>query len=177
MQTLIEAQEQFTRHWTLAQPVVAGYLTAAISDFQEAEDLLQNVAVACLRKFASYDAQRPFTSWALGVARIECLRWRSARSRVPVVLDPAQLEDAAQICEEIAPQLRAWEQALPECLKELHGRSADMIRLRYELALKPAAIAERMNMEPGAVRAALSRIRTSLRECLERSVQTRESSP
>ena len=49
--------EQFTRRWTEAQPIVAGYINAVVPDFQEAEDLLQDVAVILLRKFTEYDPQ------------------------------------------------------------------------------------------------------------------------
>ena len=65
--------EQFTRRWTEAQPIVAGYISAVVPDFQEAEDLLQDVAVILLRKFPEYDAQRPFVAWAIGIAKREVL--------------------------------------------------------------------------------------------------------
>src|SRR5262245_25378219 len=76
-----DAHEQFTRLWTAAQPVVASYLGSLVPDFRDAQDLLQNVAIACLRKFAEYDSQRPFTTWALGMARLEVLNLRRTHAR------------------------------------------------------------------------------------------------
>ncbi len=46
----MDNHEQFTRRWTEAQPIVAGYINAVVPDFQEAEDLLQDVAVILLRQ-------------------------------------------------------------------------------------------------------------------------------
>jgi RNA polymerase sigma-70 factor (ECF subfamily) len=176
VQTVTESHEQFTRCWTAAQPIVASFLLAGIPDFHEAEDLLQNVSVVCLRKFSEYDPTRPFVAWALGVARVELLRLRRKQSRLPLLDDEKTLEEVAEVCEELAPRLRAWEAALAECARELSGRAAELIRLRYDEALKPAAIAERLGMGSVAVRVALSRVRASLRECIERKVNASEIS-
>ncbi|MCI0534882.1 MAG: sigma-70 family RNA polymerase sigma factor [Verrucomicrobiales bacterium] len=172
VQTITDMHEQFTRCWTTAQPIVASFLLAAIPDFHEAEDLLQNVSVVCLRKFLEYDAQRPFTAWALGIARIELLRHRRLQSRLPLLREEQLLDEAAEVCEELAPRLRSWEAALGDCLRELRGRSAELVRLRYEEALKPAAIAERLGMGSVAVRVALSRVRATLRRCIEQKVES-----
>jgi DNA-directed RNA polymerase specialized sigma24 family protein len=48
-----ETHEQFTRLWTEAQPIVSAYLNALVPDFQEAEDLSQDVSVILLRKFSN----------------------------------------------------------------------------------------------------------------------------
>jgi len=172
VQTVADIQEQFTRCWTAAQPIVASFLLAGVPDFHEAEDLLQNVSVVCLRKFSEYDPQRPFVAWALGIARIELLRLRRTQSRLPLIQDEKVLDDVAEVCQELAPRLRTWEAALSECLRELRGRSAELIRLRYDEALKPGAIAERLGMGSVAVRVALSRVRAALRQCIEQKIKS-----
>jgi|SRR5688572_11777929 len=65
----MDQQEQFTRLWTEAQPLIAGYINSFEPEFDRAEDLLQDVAVILLRKFPEYDPQRPFVAWAIGIAR------------------------------------------------------------------------------------------------------------
>ncbi len=64
MPASMDSYEQFTRLWTEAQPILASYLSAVLPDFQEAEDLLQTVAVILLRKFPEYNAEHPFVAWA-----------------------------------------------------------------------------------------------------------------
>src|SRR5437667_7257569 len=73
--------EQFTRLWTKAQPLISSFIMASVPDFQDAEDLLQNVAVACLRKFDVYDPRWPFLGWALGMAKIEIARFQREHAR------------------------------------------------------------------------------------------------
>jgi RNA polymerase sigma-70 factor (ECF subfamily) len=85
----MDDSERFTLHWTAAQPAVGSYIGSLVPDFQEAEDLLQDVAIVLLRKFAQYDERRPFVAWALGVAKFEILssRRRHARSFLTVDSD------------------------------------------------------------------------------------------
>jgi RNA polymerase sigma-70 factor (ECF subfamily) len=172
MEALVEIHERFTRCWTLAQPIVASYLCAAVPDFHEAEDLLQNVSIVCLRKFSTYDERRPFVAWALGMAKIELLRLRRTQMRLPLLHDEKILEELASVSEELEPRLKASESALAECLHQLQGRAAALIRLRYDEALKPAAIAQRLGMAAVAVRVALSRVRAALRQCIDEKVKS-----
>ena len=62
-------QDRFTRCWTQAQPAIAGYIAALVPDPHAADDVVQEVAVILLRKFAEYDPARPFIAWAMGVAK------------------------------------------------------------------------------------------------------------
>jgi DNA-directed RNA polymerase specialized sigma24 family protein len=61
--------EQFICLWTGAQPKIANLIDEAISDFQQSHDILQNVALSCLREFSEYDERLPFVEWALVIAR------------------------------------------------------------------------------------------------------------
>jgi RNA polymerase sigma-70 factor (ECF subfamily) len=107
VEALVEIHERFTRCWTLAQPIVASYLCAAVPDFHEAEDLLQNVSIVCLRKFSDYDERRPFVAWALGMAKIELLRLRRTQMRLPLLQDEKLLDELAFVSEELEPRLKA----------------------------------------------------------------------
>jgi len=166
--------DRFTRCWTQAQPVVAGYITSMIPDFHVAEDLLQDVAVVLLHKFSEYDAQRPFVAWALGVARFELLTWRRAQERNVLSSDSQLLEAVGAVYEELAPELEARGRALRECRKTLKGNAETVLKLRYENALKPAEIAQRLGMEAGAIRVQLTRIRAALQECVQRRLAMQE---
>ncbi len=64
-----ESTRQATRFWTLAQPAVSAFVTSVVRDFRDRDDVLQDIAVAVIESFDSYDSDRPFTAWAMGVAR------------------------------------------------------------------------------------------------------------
>ena len=163
--------EQFTRRWTEAQPIVAGYINAVVPDFQEAEDLLQDVAVILLRKFPEYDPQRPFVAWAIGIAKREVLMARRLHARNLLSFQADLLERISEAYEELAPEFEDRSRALRECLRRVKGRAGELLRLRYEESLKPNAIAARVGVAVVAVRVMLSRTRATLRECIERKLK------
>src|SRR5436190_17657217 len=173
----MDNHEQFTRRWTEAQPIVAGYINAVVPDFQEAEDLLQDVAVILLRKFPEYDGQRPFAAWAIGIAKREVLMARRRHARSLLCYQPDLLDRISEAYEELAPELEARSRALRDCLRTIRGRASQLLLLRYEDALKPNAIAGRIGMAVVAVRVMLSRARAALRECIERKLKTRDAQP
>src|ERR1022692_1660714 len=112
----MDSHEQFTRLWTEAQPILAAYLSAVVPDFQEAEDLLQEVAVILLRKFPEYNAQRPFVGWAIGIAKREALVARRRHARNRLLYQADFLERLSDACEELAPELDERSRALRECV-------------------------------------------------------------
>jgi RNA polymerase sigma-70 factor, ECF subfamily len=171
VQTNTDNQEQFTRMWTEAQPILAGYLYAVVPDFQEAEDLLQAVAVILLRKFPEYDPQRPFVGWAIGIAKREVLMARRRHARNRLFYQADLLERLADTCEELTPELEERSRALRECVRTLQGRAAELLRLRYQECLKFDVIAARVGMAAVAVRVMLSRTRAALRDCVERKLK------
>src|SRR5437667_9235443 len=124
----MDNHEQFTRRWTEAQPIVAGYINAVVADFQEAEDLLQNVAVILLRKFPEYDGQRPFVAWAIGVAKREVLMARRRHARNRLCYQADLLDRISETYEELAPELEDRSRALRDCLRTIQGRAGELLR-------------------------------------------------
>ncbi len=139
-----------------------------VPDFHEAEDLLQNVAVVLLRKFHQYDPNQSFTAWAIGISRYEILARRRVHARSRLVLTPELAEQAAELCEELRPELDARQRALRDCLPRLGDRASEVVRLRYQDALSPQEIAQRLGASAGAIRVMLNRIRGTLQTCIER---------
>ena len=75
-----EKAEQFAALWTAAQPTISAFIRTLIPDFQQADDVLQRVAVTLVRKYDQYDPSRPFGAWAIGVAKYEVLYFRRERA-------------------------------------------------------------------------------------------------
>jgi RNA polymerase sigma-70 factor, ECF subfamily len=166
-----DANEQFTRLWTAAQPAVANLVFAAIPDFQQAEDVLQDVAVVLFRKFQEYDAARPFTRWALAIARFEVLGSKRRQARSLLQLDPELVGSLAERCMEMKPEFDARSAAVQRCLEQLKNRAMELVRLRYDNGLPPREIAARLHSTSLRIRARLNRIRTSLRRCIQRQLR------
>ena len=68
-----DQQEHFNQPWIRAQPTAACFVHTSIRDRGHAEDLLQEIAMTLLRKFADYDTSKAFLPWAMGVAKFAIL--------------------------------------------------------------------------------------------------------
>lgn len=161
----------FTRLWMQAQGTVAGFIAAAVPDRHACEDLVQEVALACFRRFAHYDPQRPFVAWALGVARHKVWsRWRTLSRTPALVRDEQLLADLAEVSAGLEEECDRRATALRTCLRQVDGRAWELLRRQYHDEQTPARIADDLGLRQGHVRVLLSRIRAALRACIERQV-------
>ncbi|MFM7799197.1 MAG: sigma factor [Planctomycetota bacterium] len=81
--------------WTLAQPAVSAFVHAVVIDRAERDDVLQDVAIAVLESFPSYDPARPFVPWAIGIARHAVADSLRRRLRAPMRLGDAATDALA----------------------------------------------------------------------------------
>jgi RNA polymerase sigma-70 factor (ECF subfamily) len=167
-----EDHDRFLRHWTSAQSSIAGYVAAVVADPHAADDVLQNIAIAALRRFPDFDQSRPFIAWAMGIAKIEILTQRRDHARAAVRFRGATVESLAAMWEELLPEADQRQQALGECLAKISGRNRELVALRYEQDRPLDEIATSMRMTSIAVRVALSRLRAALHACIERRTAT-----
>jgi RNA polymerase sigma-70 factor, ECF subfamily len=167
--------EGFTRLWVPAQPIVSAYISALVPNVQDAQDILQKVALTALQKLNQYDASRPFCAWVIGMARFEILVYRRQQARGLLVLSESLDTQLAETCEMLRDELEERRSFLRECLQLVRGRSLTLLRFRYEEALSFEEIARRLRIKQGAARVAIVRVRAFLRECIERRLKLAES--
>lgn len=163
-----EKTREVTRLWTRAQPNVSAFIASLVRDFRDRDDVLQDVAVAVLDSFETYDPSRPFVPWAIGIARNEVRHYLRRKGRERLVFDAEALEGIERAFSEIRPEeVRALDY-LDECVRSLDDRSRRLCEPRYRDDLKPAAIATRLGMSANGVAKALQRLREALRDCVAR---------
>jgi len=165
-------QQQFTRLWIQAQPVLWSFIGSMIPDFHEAEDVLQGVAVRLQQNFDQYDPSRSFIGWALGFARNDILMSRRAHSRSFIAYDTEIVDSLATFYEERRPDLERRSILLQEWLKDGRNTLARrVLELRYVDGLSGEAIASKVRMKVGAVWVMLHRVRKALKDCVERKAR------
>jgi RNA polymerase sigma-70 factor (ECF subfamily) len=169
--------EQFVALWTAAQPTISAFIRTLIPQYQQADEVLQRVAVTLVRKFDQYDPARPFGAWAIGVAKYEVLYYRRERATDRHLFGDALVDQLASRYELFAEEVDPVRDALQRCLEELKGRSKRVIELRYRRGLRSNAIAEEMALSAGAVRMLLCRVREKLRYCIERRTTAHDRTP
>ncbi|EMI40852.1 sigma-70 family RNA polymerase sigma factor [Rhodopirellula sp. SWK7] len=163
-----ETARQATRQWTLALPAVSAFVTSMVRDFGDRDDVLQEVAVAVIESYDSYDPELPFVPWAIGVARNQVSLYMRNRRKDLLVFDDDAIACLAIAIPTVAQQEAAKLDFVTECLGGLENRARRLFELRYQKNMKPAAIAERVDMSANSVAKALQRIRDRVRNCVER---------
>jgi RNA polymerase sigma-70 factor (ECF subfamily) len=165
-----ESQE-LAAYWTAAQRTVGAFIGTLVPDFHQAEEVLQRVAMVLVQKFADYDRRQPFAAWAIGIAKYEVLYYRRQHSADRQLFNDQMLDKIAASYQRLSSELSPVNEALHECLKQITGRARQALELRYAKDLKPAQVAQEMGLTGGAVRMLLLRVRTALRDCIQRRLK------
>ena len=88
--------EEITVNWTNSQSVVFAFILSVVPNFQDANDILQQVAVSVVKNYEKYNEKYPFVSWAIGIAKNEILMYRRKNSTNKLVFDNDTIECIAE---------------------------------------------------------------------------------
>ncbi len=167
---MAEQRQDFSAQFVQAERSIRALLLSATGDMNLVDDLIQNVAVALWKKWPEYNPERPFRAWALGVARIEILRWRRSAARNRIVLDVQMLDQLVGAADRVAEEGDQSLAMLAECLDGVQGDAREILKLKYSGGMRSCQIAEKMGKRVGAVEMILTRTRRALRECIKRKL-------
>lgn len=165
---------EFTQHWMQSRHVVAAFVHSMVHDEHQAEDVLQQVAIAAATNFDQYDRERPFTYWLIGIAKRRVAQHFREAKRDRHRFDHELLDQMVDAYVEVADELPARNLALQKCIKKLNERGQDILEMRYQQNLRPKQIAARVGVSPTAITSLLHRIRLALSDCVERQLKQME---
>jgi RNA polymerase sigma-70 factor (ECF subfamily) len=164
----ISHSEAVARAWVLVQPIVDAFISSAVRNRADAQDILQDVAVAILDGHSLPMSDRDFTAWSIGIARHKIADHFRRKSHRHLVMGDEVLQDVADAFAAHADAWTAEGHALEHCLDRVKGDAKHLLHLRYRDGHSPQEIAHRLGRTSEAIRASLLRVRRALRECIER---------
>lgn len=172
-------REQFAQLaslWAETCPHLQAFVHSMVNNHEDAEDIVQQVAVVVSERFDTYDQARPFKHWAIGIARNVVLEYFKRNKKQHVIfIDSLSMEKYGEFYEErFDPQAELMPK-LKHCMARLTKRSRHLLELRYVRSLTPKQIAHRLDTTANTVRVALFRIRVALRDCMAQSTTATES--
>jgi RNA polymerase sigma-70 factor (ECF subfamily) len=160
--------EEIAVLWTNAQPAVSAFVLSIVPRFQDADDILQQVAVAVIKNYGKYDRDRPFVAWAIGIAKNEILMHHRENSQSKLIFGTKAIQTISEVYGKESARFDEMQKALDICIKKLKGRSRRILEMRYISELSMSRITQKLGMTPGAVHTLFHRIRLTLRDCINR---------
>lgn len=157
---------QFTRH----EARVHAFIFSLVGDWDAAEEIAAETHAILWRKFDAYEEGTSFFAWACAVGRLEVMRYRRERGRNAMHFSDAFLDAIADESLAMGDELADRQRALANCMRKLNARDRDLIERRYLAGSTTKRVAEQVKRSTDAVYKALSRIRRTLHDCIERAL-------
>jgi RNA polymerase sigma-70 factor (ECF subfamily) len=167
--------EEIAVFWTRAYPAVSAFISSMVPKFEDADDILQQVAVAIVQDYDRYDKERSFVAWAIGIARNKILMYRRKKAHERSVLDAEAMNTVAEVYEHDSGEFDDMRRALRTCIKKARVRWQKILEMRYSRGLSTTRIAEQLGMTQNAIFITLHRIRLALRDCIMREISSKEA--
>lgn len=163
------SREDIEYELSAAKSGLFAYLLAAVRNYHDAEDLLQEVSLVALDAAESFTPGTNFSAWSREIARRRVLAFVRRRDGSPVAIDPIMLEVLTDAAAEIDSEepLEERMSLLAGCLAKLRKEMRDVLEYKYWNHLSAEETAERLGRTVQAVYAILKRSRIQLRECLD----------
>jgi RNA polymerase sigma-70 factor, ECF subfamily len=159
----------FVRLWTQHQNDLLRMIAPLVGSIDDAQDVLQETALALLKKFDKYDRRQPFLPWAKQFAKYEVLMHHRRRQRYTFLSE--------SLVEALIERQNEWEtigearrRRLIHCMDKLDDSDRRLLRQRYaEPGTTIQQIAEATGRTANALYKTLQRVRRQLLLCIDRS--------
>ncbi len=161
------AQQQFLSLFLRSEREIFRYVAALVPNVTDAEDIVQQTALALWQKFDAYDPAQPFTPWACRFALNKARQWIERRQRWQALLDHGLAEELARRRQELQPEFERRLSRLETCLEQLPPKQRSLVLSYYYQRVDVQSLAEREGRSVAATYKMLQRIRETLRRCVE----------
>src|SRR4051794_33247428 len=125
------AQQRFLSLFLRSEREVFRYVAALVPNVTDAEDIVQQTAVALWEKFDAYDPNQPFTPWACRFALNKARQWIERRQRWQALLDHGLAEELARRRQELQPDFELRLARLEGCLRKLPDGQRSLVEGYY----------------------------------------------
>lgn len=165
------AQQQFLSLFLRSEREIFRYVAALVPNVADAEDIVQQTALALWEKFDAYDSAQPFTPWACRFALNKTRQWIERRQRWQALLDGGLVEELAQRRDELRPEIETRLKHLEGCLNKLPAEQRAIVEGYYYRRDGIEKLAEHSGRTVAATYKTLQRIREVLQLCIENAAK------
>lgn len=166
-------QQRFLSLFLRSEKEIFRYVAALVPNSTDAEDIVQQTAIALWEKFDAYDPNLPFTPWACRFALNKARQWIERRQRWQALLERGVAEELARRREELRPELEFRLRHLETCLGKLPEDQRALVEGYYYRRSGIEKLSEESGRTVAATYKALQRIRHALQLCIESAARSK----
>jgi RNA polymerase sigma-70 factor (ECF subfamily) len=130
--------------------------------------------ITAFKKLEEYDESRDFGNWVRGIVRIKYLEHYRHNHEIPMSEELIELLDANyshwDAAEKHAAAGENLFQVLNECVEKLSAEQRAVMEKFYYQRQKTVEIAQSENLNEATVRKRLERVRSILKDCINRNM-------
>lgn len=168
-------QQRFLALFLRSEKEIYRYVAALVPNISDAEDIVQQTALALWEKFDAYDPTLPFTPWACRFALNKTRQWIERHHRWQTLLERGVGEELARRREELRPELDLRLRHLETCVQTLPRDQRSLVEGYYYGRDAIETLAEKSSRSVAATYKALQRIRHALQLCIEARARSKGS--
>ncbi len=161
------AQQRFLSLFLRSEREIFRYVAALIPNATDAEDIVQQTAMALWEKFDAYDPGQPFTPWACRFALNKARQWIERRQRWQALLEHGLAEELTERRQELQPEFELRLRHLEACLEKLPREQRFLVEGYYYERASVEKLAARSGRSIAATYKMLQRVRHTLQLCVE----------
>lgn len=165
-------QQRFLSLFLRSEKEVFRYVAVMVPNIADAEDIVQQTAVALWEKFDAYDPARPFTPWACRFALNKARQWMERHRRWQTLLAGGLAEEMQLRRDALRPELECRLRHLEGCLAKLPDEQRLLVEGYYYRRTKIEKLADESGRTVASTYKALQRVRQSLQLCIEGTTTT-----
>jgi len=164
------SQEHFLRLFLESERELFRYVSALAPSPEDAQEIVQDTAVALWKKFDQYDVARPFTPWACRFALNISKQWLARQKRWQAILRDNLADQLVGRRMELDAHIDHRLRHLHGCLEKLPAPQRQLVDGYYSRRIGVDELAAETRRSAEAVYKALQRIRHALQKCIEQAV-------
>jgi len=161
------AQQRFLSLFLRSEREIFRYVAVLVPNPTDAEDIVQQTAMALWEKFDAYDPAQPFTPWACRFALNKARQWVERHQRWKSLLENGLIDELVLRRQELQPEFELRLKHLEGCLGKLPAGQRSLVTGYYYERTSIEALAGRSGRSAAATYKMLQRIRRTLQLCVE----------
>ena len=166
------ANDEFVRRFVRSQQDLYAYILTLVPNIADAQDILQETAIALWAKADEYRLEEPFMPWAARFAWFQVRKFRmyqARRHRHVVALSDEALAALAADRAKFESETADLDQILQQCVEKLADDDRTLLGQRYDRKTSIREVARQRGVEPAQLYKRLGRIRQALLDCIHRT--------